>query len=166
MKAIRTCKFRVGCKEKLVCLIKAGEKRANVGKNIPNMLLTVPNWKLFTDLRRQLIFPNHIAQTTLQPDLIIFSKNIKKIIIWELSVSWEDNIILANERKREKYQEFVEECQQNSWKTYYDPIEVGCWGFVGHSWSRAQAKIGIVGCPKKKALNERFMVVEWASRLT
>ena len=92
MKAIWICKFRGGGKEKLIYFIKAGEKGTKSGKNILNMLLTAPDWKLFTDLRRELIFPSYIAQTILRLDLIILSNNTKKIIIWELSVSWEDNI--------------------------------------------------------------------------
>ena len=47
------------------------------------------------------------------------------------------------EKKREKYQKLVEECQENGLKTYYDPIEVRCKGFVRCSLSRGLAKIGI-----------------------
>ena len=163
MKAIWTCIFRAGCKEKLIYFIKAVEKGTKAGKNISNILSTAPVWKLFTDLRRQLIFASHIVQTTLRPDLIIFSNNTKKIIIWELSVSWEDNIIFINERKRKKYQGLVKEYQQNGLKTYYDSIEVGYSGFVGHSLSRALAKIGIMESAKKKALKEYSKATEWTS---
>ena len=75
MKEIQICKCRAGRKEKLIYFISTREKGTKLGKNIPNMLLTAPDWKLFTDLRRQLIFPNHKAQTTLRPDLI-FSNDI------------------------------------------------------------------------------------------
>ena len=44
MKAIWTCKFRAGCKEKLIYFIKPGEKGGGeAGKNIPNILLTTPD---------------------------------------------------------------------------------------------------------------------------
>ena len=46
-------------------------------------------------------------------------------------MSWEEYITLADERKRSKYQELVEQCQQKSWKIHYDPVEVGCRGFAG-----------------------------------
>ena len=78
--------------------------------------------------------------------LILPSDNTKQCIIWELIVSWEEYITLANERKRSKYQELVE--QRKSWKIHYDPVEVGCRGFAGQSLSRALAKIGIVGAAK------------------
>ena len=128
------------------------------------MLSSALDWKLFTVLRKQLIFPSHKAQKTYRPDLIIFSNNSKKIIIWELSISCEDDIILANERKREKYRELIEECEQNDRKTNYGPIEVGCRGFVGDSLSKALEKIGIVRLAKKKPLKECFEAAERVSR--
>ena len=69
-------------------------------------------------------------------------------------VSWEEYITLANERKRSKYQELVEQYQQKSWKIHYDPVEVGCRGFAGQSLGRALAKNGIVGGARVRALKD------------
>ena len=69
-------------------------------------------------------------------------------------MSWEEYITLANERKKSKYQELVELCQQKSWKIHYDPVEVGCRGFAGQSLNRALAKIGIVGAARVRALKD------------
>ena len=107
---------------------------------------------MLVDLETQLKFPRHIAVTSLRADLILHSDNIKQCIIWELTVSWEEYITLANERERSKNQELVEQCQQISWKIYYDLVEVGCRGFAGQSLSRALAKIGIVGAARVRAL--------------
>lgn len=115
-------------------------------------------------MKEQLKFQNNIVQTTIRPDLLIYSNSTKKLIIQELSVAWEENITLANERKREKNQELVERCQQNGWKTYIDPLEMGCKGFVGHSLSKALSKIGIVGAAKKKVLKESSDAAKEGSR--
>ena len=74
-------------------------------------------------------------------------------------MSWEEYITLANERKRSKYQELVEQCQQKSWKIHYDPVEVGCRGFAGQS-----AKIGIVGAARVRALKDITNTVLKASK--
>ncbi len=55
----------------------------------------------------------------------------------ELTVPWEERIEEANERKRAKYQELVEECRERGWRTFYEPIEVGCRGFAGRSLAKS-----------------------------
>ena len=42
--------------------------------------------------------------------MIITSEALKHLIMLELTVPWEERIEEANERKRAKYQELVEEC--------------------------------------------------------
>ncbi len=49
--------------------------------------------------------------TNMRPDLIIWSREARIIIIGELSVPWEDNIDERNEFKRAKYQELVFDIQ-------------------------------------------------------
>ena len=96
----------------------------------------------------------YVLVTSLRPDLILHSDNTKQCIIWKLTVSWEEYITLANERKRSKYQELVEQCQQKSWKIHYDPVEVGCMGFAEQCLGRTQAKISIVGAARVRALKD------------
>ena len=79
-------------------------------------------------------------------------------------MSWEEYITLANERKRSKYQELVEQCQRKSWKIHYDPVEVGCRGFAAQSLGRALAKIGIVGAARVRALKDITNTVLKASK--
>lgn len=44
----------------------------------------------------------------------------------ELTVPWEERIKEANEIKYAQYQERVVEFRSRSWRTFYEPIEVGC----------------------------------------
>lgn len=81
------------------------------------MLSKALDWQMIMASKKQLKFPSHLVQTTLRPDLLIYSNSTKKLIIWKLSVAWEEIILLSNERKHEKYQELVKRCQQNGWKT-------------------------------------------------
>ena len=144
-KAMRASNHQPGKKLKQINFVKAGEKIQKKRGERTYLLSSAYDWQLIVDLETQLKFPRHIAVTSLRPDLILHSDNTKQCIIWELSVSWEQYITLANERKKSKYQELVEQCHQKSWKIYYDPVEVGCRGFAGQLLRRALAKIGIVG---------------------
>ena len=98
---------------------------------------------------------SHIAQTTLWPDLIIISNNTKKIIMWELSVSWEDNIILANERKREKSQELVKESAkwlENLLRSNWSGMQGLCGTFIKQSTCKNCNR----GISEEKSLEEMF----------
>ena len=154
-----------GKREKLkqINFVKAGEKIQRKRREKTNLLSSADDWQLIVDLETQLKFPRHIAVTSLRLDLILHSDNTKQCIIWELTVSWEEYITLA-ERKRSKYQELVEQCQQKSWKIHYDPVEVGCRGFAGQSLGRALAKIGIVRAARVRALKDITNTVLKASK--
>ncbi|KAI8514691.1 hypothetical protein Bbelb_072820 [Branchiostoma belcheri] len=55
--------------------------------------------------RRTLIFPEEVAATNLRPDMGLWSKQRKKVIMIELTVPWEERVEEAHERKAPKYQE-------------------------------------------------------------
>ena len=118
------------------------------------MLSSADDWQLVVDLEIRLRFPRHIAETSLRPDMVLYSDSKKQCIIWELTVSWEEHMIIANVRKRSKYQELVEQCEHKAWRINYDPIKVGCRGFAGQSLCKALAKIGILGAARSRALKE------------
>ena len=132
-KAMRASNHQARKKLKQINFEKAGKKIQRKRREKTNPLSSADDWQLLVDLETQLKFPRHIAVTSLRPDLILHSDNTKQCIIWELTVSWMEYITLVNERKRSKYQELVEQCQQKSWKIHYDPVEVGCRGFVEQS---------------------------------
>ena len=55
----------------------------------------------------------------------------------------------AHERKRLKYQELVEQCQDKEWKTWCFPVEVECRGFPAQSVWRTLGRLGIIGRERK-----------------
>jgi hypothetical protein len=81
------------------------------------------------DLHRQQKFPPVIAVTNSRPDMVLWSIKSRQVVVIELTVPWEEHIEEANERKRSKYQQLVEDYQQNGWKTRCMPVDVGCRGF-------------------------------------
>ena len=122
------------------------------------------DWQLQVDIGKQLRFPQHIAITSLRPDMVITSEASKYLIILELTVPWEERIEEANERKRAKYRELVEECRGRGWRTFDEPIEVGCRGFAGRSLCKVLSRLGIGGVAKKKAIRSAGNAAEKATR--
>lgn len=96
--------------------------------------------------------------------MIIVSEFTKQLIMLELTVPWEKRMDEANERKRTKYQEFVEECRRQGWRTCCEPVEVGCPGFAGHSFCKAFTLLGITGEAKRKAIRFATEAAEKATR--
>ncbi|XP_074527636.1 uncharacterized protein LOC141791255 [Halichoeres trimaculatus] len=144
--------------------VKAGEQPPLSRKTPTGLLGTARDWQLRVDLGRQLKFPENIVETTLRPDIILSSATSKQVVLLELTVPWEERIEEANERKREKYAELVEECRGRGWRARCLPIEVGARGFAGKSLCKAFSLLGITGAHKRKAICSSSEAAERASR--
>lgn len=69
-----------------------------------------------------------ITQTTLRPDVVMWSTTAKKVLIIELTVPWQKGMSAAYEFKRFKYSNLVADCREGGWTTTNHPVEVGCRG--------------------------------------
>ena len=85
-------------------------------------------WKVAADLDTPLVFP--LVATLQRPDLVVWSDDQKRAIIMELTISWEDNIKAAEERKAERYEKLVEQCEEAGWEIEYHHIGIGARGFI------------------------------------
>ena len=121
------------------------------------------DWELMVDLGKKLVFPS-IVETLLRPDIILVSKSKRKLIAVELTVPWETRCQQAHERKLAKYQELLNECRQKGWQTWNLPVEIGCRGFPASSCWKTLGILGIVGCGRKKAVDQLGREAEKASR--
>lgn len=120
----------------------------------PRLLSPGGEWTMRVDLGRQLQFPREIVETSLRPDLILWSVPHKTILLVELTVPWEQGMEAANERKHSKYADLAAECQEAGWRAITSPVEVGCRGFVGSSTVRLLRDIGCTGAGSRKAIKE------------
>lgn len=96
--------------------------------------------------------------------MIITSEASKHLIMPELAMSWEERFEEINKRKRTKYQELVEQCRARFWKTVYEPIKVGCRGFVGRLLCKVLTQLGITGGEKKRTVKSTSKAAEKATR--
>ena len=84
------------------------------------------DWHIAIDLEHHFKFPTEIVITTQHPDIIIWSVELNKVFVIELTVPFEENFKWAHQRKLEKYEAPQEQCVRNGWITNIFPIEVGC----------------------------------------
>jgi hypothetical protein len=144
--------------------VKEGGSANTTSHRTTGILATAKDWDLRVDLKRQLRFPPEVAITRLRPDVVLMSRTTKQLVILELTVSWEERMEEAYERKRAKYQPLLDECQQRGWKTWNFPVEVGSRGFAGQSLWRAFSRLGVTGATRRKAITDICRQGEAASQ--
>ncbi|XP_035683116.1 uncharacterized protein LOC118420431 [Branchiostoma floridae] len=129
-------KGRPGKRIQPISFVKEGEKVKNIEKrhrDQPGIMTTANDWVIQADIGKQLELPKDIITTNLRPDIIMYSRRTKQLVLIELTVPWEDRVEEAQERKLQKYQELVTNCRERGWKTRNCPVEVGCRGFIAES---------------------------------
>ena len=86
--------------------------------------------------------------TTKKPDLVIWSEEEKEVHLVELTVPHEDNISAAHERKENRCEALVGECEEAGWKAMHFPVEAGCRGYIATSITKWMRVAGL--CTKKR----------------
>ena len=82
------------------------------------------------DIRRQPQVPQCIVVTAMRPDMVLYSECECIVHFIELTISFEDEIAEAFERKKLKYVELVAQERQRGWQAHTRPMEIGVRGFV------------------------------------
>lgn len=145
-----------------IAFVKPGETSTRAQKHHASILDGTTGWNLEVDLGRKLVFPD-IVHTTLKPDIVLWSKTGKKLIVIELTVPWETRCVQAYERKMAKYTELLELCRQQGWRTWLFPVEVGVRGFCAQSVCRLMTAVGTTGRERRKAIQKLSQAAERAS---
>ena len=145
-----------------IAFVKAGERPKAQPGGAVGLLGTALDWQMKADLGKQLRFPQHIVETTLRPDIVLFSDSSKQVVLLELTIPWEECMDEVNERKHAKYTDLVEgSCR---WCAQCVPIEVGCRGFAARSLCKAYSLLVITGACQRKAIRTTTEAAEKASR--
>lgn len=97
------------------------------------------------DIGQKLVLPTEIASTNLRPDFLLWSPLLMAAYLIELTVSWEDSVEEAYERKKLCFAELAAEAKECGWNTKVHPVEVGCRGFVASSTIRLLKDLGSHG---------------------
>lgn len=145
-----------------IAFVKPGETRKTQTPHKSSILDGTTGWNMEVDLGKRLVFPD-VVQTTQRPDIVLWSKTGKKLIVIELTVPWETRCEEAYERKKAKYTELLELCKQRGWRTWLFPVEVGTRGFCSQSVCRLMTAIGTTGREKRMAIQRLSQAAERAS---
>ena len=135
----------------MIPFVKAGTNTGTNRKARPHtsrLLGLARDWQLVSDLTEQMTFPSEIAITNMRPDLVVWSKQSKSVVLCELTVPWEENIEIAHEYKTSKYTGLISECKERGWKVNYHPVEVGCRGYATKSLLTFLSRIGVTNRKK------------------
>lgn len=147
-----------------ISFVRPGETQQLTQVSQPRSLLTPGKaWEMRVDLDRQLSFPSEIVQSSLRPDIVMWSGAVKRVLIIELTVPWEEGIPTAHEFKRLKYTELAAACREAGWAASIHPVEVGCRGFVGRSAIQLLRAVGTTGASLQRATKELAEEAEKAS---
>ncbi|XP_063691505.1 uncharacterized protein LOC134823837 [Bolinopsis microptera] len=125
----------------------------------PHLLEEGNDWKLvFDEDERTRQFPQHIVNTALRPDVVIYSNTLRKVILIELTCGNEENFEDQRSRKEKRYEELMVEIETAGWEGYLLTVEVGCRGFYHHTLPRIFNFLNITRAKKKRALNTTAVV--------
>ena len=108
------------------------------------LLFKATDWVLAYDYHHNPpVIPHHIVQTSLRPDIIIYSNATKQVFILELTVPLGDNIIQQHTDKESKYAKVLDNININQWTGHVFGIEIGSRGYVAKSFGFALRKLGL-----------------------
>ncbi|XP_052795695.1 uncharacterized protein LOC128228426 [Mya arenaria] len=101
----------------LISFVRQGEKKPTKTMCI-GILQESENWDMLVDLGEKLKFPEEVAHTTLWPNIVLWSRSPKLVVLVELTEPWEERCEEAYELKKGKYQDLVDTCKERGWKTW------------------------------------------------
>ena len=82
-------------------------------------LLTKANdWNLLVDYEhKKIVFPPNICSTSERPDVVIWSRMSRIVVLLELTCCAEEGVKAAQLRKQTRYHELVENINSSKWNT-------------------------------------------------
>ena len=118
------------------------------------ILSQASDWILLADVGKSLIFPSHIYETSLRPDIVLYSNRTRVLIIIELTCPMEENLFEWNHKKTVKYADLVEICRKAGWTVHFFAVEVGARGYASVSLKQCLGKLGLYGKKLRSVLDE------------
>jgi len=99
-------------------------------------------WEIIVDGVTNYSFPSDIAITIQRPDICIFSRSQRRVVLLELTVPMEDRVVDAATLKTRRYQDLAHDIASNNWKCDFFSVEVGSRGNDGSSLGRCLTSLG------------------------
>ncbi len=101
--------------------------------------------KLFCDLPGHLVgistIPTDILITNLKPDIVLVNYESKSVTLIELTIPYDDNILAANERKKKRYDQLINDIEEKGFSTNFYAIEISSRGYISSENQQRLKKI-------------------------
>ena len=95
---------------------------SNLKLRKPSQYVRLPqsarHWIFQEGLDTTLHFPAKVAVTGLRPDIVVWSKATKTVILCELTNPQEEHAEEAHNRKNGKYQDLIDTCKERGYQSY------------------------------------------------
>ena len=145
---------------KHVRFVKEGTKVPKPTPQRPSGILHhATDWIIRADFDDNPTILSTMAATTLRPDLVIFSKSTRKVVIIELTSPVEENLEVRHVEKTAKYmKELVPLIVKNKWTVSFFAIEVGARGYCSISVRKCLFGLGLGAKLVRKSLQKVGMV--------
>ena len=141
--------FISNIKETVPISAKTSIKFVKKGVKVPrkrsppvDILHHASDWVLIADLNSNYCFPVHTAFTQLRPDTTIFSNNLRKVILIELTCPCEDNMKSWHSTKINNYLALKTIIESNGLCVEVFAVEVGARGYCSGSVLCCFKKLG------------------------
>jgi hypothetical protein len=111
-----------------------------------SILSKAHDWQLRCDLDDQKhlnTIPSSVHQSSLRPDIVLYSESSRTMVFLELTVPNDRNITDAHIKKLRHYKDLQQEITDKEWETFNFPIEVGTSGLIGSFFKKAMKKLGL-----------------------
>ena len=117
---------------------RAGEIRTRKKVGAKGILCMTDDWTMVSDLNQDNCFPPFISPPTFRPDLVLYSKKLKCVIMIETTSPCEENSLYWNKRKRCRYAALKKACEANGWSSFLFAVEVCARGYCANSLAARQ----------------------------
>lgn len=108
--------------------------------NLRRLLSSFSESSMKADIGRKVQFPRVLSETSLRPDMVLWSMVSKTVYLVKLSVPWEEGLEALYKRKWTKYADLAV-CRMQAGKPPYSL----CRGFVGSSTPHLLLNFGCTG---------------------
>ncbi|CAG9574839.1 unnamed protein product [Danaus chrysippus] len=159
-KAVGTAKhLLVGCKVLLdsgqysrrhdrvlevIRFVREGTRATKSNVKLYSILKAASDWTIMMDTHeKQYKIPEDICASASRPDIFLFSRILKRVVMIELTVPWETNIPKGHTIKVNKYYELINELTRNRFVVDLYAVEVGARGITAKSLYKLLKDLGL-----------------------
>ncbi|CAG9570316.1 unnamed protein product [Danaus chrysippus] len=130
--------------ERSVGFVREGTRATKSNVKPYSILKAASDWTIMMDTyEKQYKIPEDICASASRPDIFLFSRILKRVVMIELTVPWETNIPKDHTIKVNKYYELTNELTRNRFVVDLYAVEVGARGITAKSLYNLLKDLGL-----------------------